>query len=331
MSRNRNSRSAGGPELFHYNPASPIPVHVQIEEQVKVALALGKLRPGDMLPSIRAVEDSTGVGRMLVRRAYQELQDAGLVRITHGRGAVVIGQRHPNGELTRKAEGMIQRIIGELRREGLEPVSFSRILHQRLLDEDARAPRIVCVDSSEVLARELGQQIQQTLGVNVTTYGIARLRRNRKSVTENIQVLVDYYYLSDVRRILAGRTHGIYPIALDYDPAFLERLRSLPLHSSILLLFYESSLKETGTLLAIDALLDRLKDRHFDVEVKALEAVGPLEKLARSRYHAVVVSNRVWDQHAATLERSPAKFVRLASRVNQPSLEEIRDRLGFVI
>lgn len=332
MSRIRNSSGSGaGQHLFHYNAASPIPAHVQIVEQVKVALALGNLRPGDMLPSIRNVEDTVGVGRMLVRRAYQSLQDEGLVRITHGRGAVVIGQRHASGELTRKAEAMIARIIADLRREGLEPVTFSRILHQRLLDQDARSPRLVCVDSSEVLARELGQQIQHTLGVNVTTYGIARLRRNRRSVTQDMQVLVDYYYLPDVRRILAGRTRGIYPIALDYDPAFIERLRSLPLHSSVLLLFYESSLKETGTLLAIDALIDRVKDRHFKVEIKALEHAGPLEKLARSRYEAVVVSNRVWDAWAETLERAPARFVRLASRVNQPSLEEIRDRLGFVI
>jgi hypothetical protein len=165
----------------------------------------------------------------------------------------------------------------------------------------------------------------------VTTYGIARLRRHRRSVSEDAQVLVDYYYLSDVRRILAGRTRGIYPIALDYDPSFVERLRSLPLQSKIVLLFYEASLKETGTLLAIDALLDRVKDRQFQVEIKALESAGPLAKLARARYEAVVVSNRVWDAHAETLERSPSRFVRLASRVNHPSLEEIRGRLGFVI
>jgi DNA-binding transcriptional regulator YhcF (GntR family) len=330
VSRSNNSWSGGG-YLFHYNAASPIPVHVQIEEQVKVALALGKLRPGDMLPSIRNVEDRVGVGRMLVRRAYQELQDAGLVRITHGRGAVVIGQRRANGALTQKSEAMIQRMVADMRREGLEPVTFSRVLHQRLLEEDARSPRVVCVDSSEVLARELGQQIQLMLGVNVTPFGIARLRRYRKRVTDDTQVLVDYYYLSDVRRILTGRTRGIYPIALDYDPSFVERLRSLPLHSSVLLLFYERSLKETGTRLAIDALIDRLKDRHFKIEIKAIEAVGSLERLARARYEVIVVSNRVWDGHTETLERWPAKFVRLASRVNQPSLDEVRDRLGFVI
>lgn len=331
MSREHNSSQGSRPHLFHYNATTGIPAHVQLEEQVKVALALGKLRPGDVLPSIRHVEDELGVGRMLVRKAYQRLQDAGLLRIIHGRGAVVTGQARTNGRVIDKAEAMILRLVPELRREGLDPVTFSRILHQRLLEEDARAPRLLCVDSSEVLARELGQQIQESLGVHVRSSGIARLQRTRKSVTPEIQVLVDYYYLADVRRILAGRTQGIYPISLDYDPAFVERVTSLPLGSDVLLLFYASSLKETGTLLAIDALLDRVKDRKFRIDTKALEKAGPLEKLARSKHEAVIVSNRVWDAHGAILERHPKKFLRLASRVNHQALDAIRDRLGFLL
>ena len=296
-----------------------------------MALALGKLRPADVLPSIRHVEDEIGVGRMLVRKAYQRLQDAGLLRIIHGRGAVVTGQARGNGRAMAKAEVIIERLVPELRREGLDPVTFSRILHQRLLDDDARAPRMLCVDSSDVLAAELGRQIQEILGVHVRTTGMAGLRRIRRTVTPETQVLVDYYYLSDVRRILAGRVSGIYPIALDYDAAFVERVSSLPLGSSILLLFYASSLTETGTLLAIDALLDRVKDRNFRIDVKPLEEVGPLGKVVRSRYDAVIVSNRVWDAHAILLEQHPGKFLRLASRVNQQSLDAVRDRLGFVL
>src|SRR6476646_90025 len=181
--------------ILHFNPAVRIPAHVQLEEQVKVALALGKLRPGDLLPSIRNVEDELGVGRMLVRKAYQQLQDAGLVRIIHGKGAVVTGQARANGRVTEKAEALIQRVLAELRSEGLDPVTFARILHQRLLEDDARAPRILCIDSSEVLARELGDQIQQALGVHVRAMSVPKLRRYRASVTADTQVLVDYYYL----------------------------------------------------------------------------------------------------------------------------------------
>lgn len=317
--------------LLHYNATVGIPAHVQIEEQVKVALALGKLRPGDLLPSIRQVEDELSVGRMLVRKAYQQLQDAGLVRIMHGRGAVVTGQARANGRVAEKAEGHIQRLLTDLRRDGLDPVTFSRLLHQRLLAEDARTPRILCVDWSDSLAQELGEQIQQALGVRVRTMGLARLRRLRGSITRDIQVLADYYYLADVRRILGRRAGGIYPVSWDYDAAFIERIRSLPLGSSILLLFYERSLKEQGTLLVIDALLDRVKEREFKVDVKAVTSAKALAMQAQSRYAAVIVSNRVWDEHSAVLERHPDRFWRLSSRVNQQSLETIRDRLGFVL
>jgi GntR family transcriptional regulator len=322
---------AAGMAFLHYNPAARIPAHVQLEEQVKVALALGKLRPGDLLPSIRQVEDALGVGRMLVRKAYQQLQAAGLVRVIHGRGAVVTGQARANGHVTAKAEALIQRLLTELRRDGLDPVSFARILHQRLMAEDARVPRILCVDSSDVLARELGRQIQQALGVHVRSMGLPRLRRQRGSIASETQVLVDYYYLADVRRILKGRAGGIYPVSWDYDAAFLERVRSLPIGSRILLLFFARSLKEQGTLLAIEALLDRLEEREFKVDVKAVETVRPLAKLTRSRYEAVIVSNRVWDEHAALLERYPDTFWRLSSRLNHQSLDAVRDRLGFVL
>jgi GntR family transcriptional regulator len=317
--------------LFHHDPEAGLPAHVQLKEQVKVALALGSLRPGDLLPSIRKVEEDIGVGRMLVRKAYQQLQDAGLVRIIHGKGAVVIGQPRANGRLTAKAEAIITRLVASLHKQGLDPVSFSRLLQQRLVANDFRAPRILYVDSSEVLARELGQQLQQALGVHVRTTSVARLREQRQSITRETQVLVSYYYLEDVRRSVGRRTTRILPVSWDYDPAFVERLRSLPLGSSVLLLYYEASLREAGTRLAIDALLDRLKEREFAVDVKAVEQAGRLASLARSRYDAIVVSNRVWDEHAAVLEKSPDRFWRLSSRLNPQSLEAVRDELGFVI
>ena len=317
--------------LFHYDAEAGIPAHVQLKEQVKVALALGSLRPGDLLPSIRKVEEDLGVGRMLVRKAYQQLQDAGLVRIIHGKGAMVTEQPRANGRLTVKAEEVIQKLVETLRKKGLDPVSFSRLLQQRLLAEDFRAPRILCVDSSEVLARELGQQLQQALGVHVRTTSVPLLRKQRSTITPETQVLVSYYYLEDVRKIVGRRTQRILPVSWDYDAAFVERLRSLPLGSKVLLLYYEASLREQGTRLAIDALLDRVKEREFVVDVKAVEQVGRLGALARSRYDAIVVSNRVWDEHAAVLEKSPERFWRLSSRLNPQALEAVRDELGFVV
>src|SRR5580698_9044387 len=57
---------------------SPLPPHAQIQEKIKLALLLGRLRPGDTLPSIREVEKETGISRNVVRKAYLELQTLGV-------------------------------------------------------------------------------------------------------------------------------------------------------------------------------------------------------------------------------------------------------------
>jgi len=41
--------------LFRSNPASGVPVYLQLIEQVKHAIDIGALRPGDQLPAIRRV------------------------------------------------------------------------------------------------------------------------------------------------------------------------------------------------------------------------------------------------------------------------------------
>ncbi len=249
---------------------------MQLEEQVKVALALGKLRPGDMLPSIRQVEDELGVGRMLVRRPISSCRTRGSCGSFMAAAPSSPVRHAPTGG-HRQDRDADSADLSRMRRDGLDPVTFARILHQRLMAEDARVCRAFSASIRATCSRaSWASRSSRRSACNVRTDGLAAAAAQPQGVTSDTQVLVDYYYLADVRRLLKGRAGGIYPVALDYDPSFLERVRSLPLGSPVLLLFFESSLKETGTLLAIDALLDRLRDREFEVEVKAVEKVGAL-------------------------------------------------------
>jgi GntR family transcriptional regulator len=58
----------------------------QIVEQVKHALATGVLRPGDQLPSIRALAEQLRINRNTVAKAYGELEHEGVVATEQGRG-----------------------------------------------------------------------------------------------------------------------------------------------------------------------------------------------------------------------------------------------------
>ena len=64
------------------NIHSSVPAYEQIEYHVRLALASGRLKAGDRLPSINTLTEQLGVNANTVVRAYQDLTYMG---ITHGR------------------------------------------------------------------------------------------------------------------------------------------------------------------------------------------------------------------------------------------------------
>jgi len=71
---------------MHVNPSSGFPLYLQIESQVKQALAAGALKPGDALPSVRKLAGDLGINPNTVARAYQNLERDGVIRTVPGGG-----------------------------------------------------------------------------------------------------------------------------------------------------------------------------------------------------------------------------------------------------
>lgn len=68
---------------------SPVTLEEQIRSAVRQLIALGKLREGDPLPSVRQLAGDLSVHWNTVARAYRRLQDDGLLAVGKGRGVVV--------------------------------------------------------------------------------------------------------------------------------------------------------------------------------------------------------------------------------------------------
>lgn len=78
--------------ILRIDPASPKPVYQQIVDQVKYAVATGRLAPGDRLDPIRDVAVATRVNRNTIARAYLELEREGVIRTRVGQGSFVLGE-----------------------------------------------------------------------------------------------------------------------------------------------------------------------------------------------------------------------------------------------
>lgn len=77
--------------LLDVDPQSGFPIYVQLVEGVRHALAVGTLRPGERLPTVRALAKELAVAPNTVVKAYNELQRAGLIESRPGVGTVVVG------------------------------------------------------------------------------------------------------------------------------------------------------------------------------------------------------------------------------------------------
>lgn len=74
---------------FRIERRSGIATYLQIVQQVKQALRLGLLAPGDKLPTAKEVVAATAINPNTVLKAYRELDREGLVEARPGLGTFV--------------------------------------------------------------------------------------------------------------------------------------------------------------------------------------------------------------------------------------------------
>jgi len=78
--------------MFTINPADPAPIWKQIEEGMRRLIALGALKPGAPVPSMRDLARDLRVNPNTVSRAYQRLTEGGVLSVRRGEGTFVADQ-----------------------------------------------------------------------------------------------------------------------------------------------------------------------------------------------------------------------------------------------
>ncbi len=126
--------------LIVVDPHSGVPVYRQVMDQIKFHIASGLLRPGDELPSTRALSSELGVNPMTISKAYSYLEHEQVVERRPGRPLVV--KQVGAGQLRdRKIEQLRESLaptITMIRQLGIEPEDAMKLFDQ-MLDEDSPA------------------------------------------------------------------------------------------------------------------------------------------------------------------------------------------------
>jgi GntR family transcriptional regulator len=97
---------------FQLDIKSGVPFYRQIIDQVKSAIASGRLEPGQRLPTVRQLSVDLSINPNTVGRAYTELELTGLVETQMGSGTFVGHQTVDQDEVERRR--MLDQICQEL-------------------------------------------------------------------------------------------------------------------------------------------------------------------------------------------------------------------------
>jgi len=107
--------------MIEIDPASPIPRYLQIVQQIRRLVALGALRPGERLPTVRELAVLARVNRNTAARAVHRLESEGLVRTQVGQGTFVAAAPEPVDRARREesVDEMIDRLLIEAHTLGM--------------------------------------------------------------------------------------------------------------------------------------------------------------------------------------------------------------------
>jgi GntR family transcriptional regulator len=106
------------------NVRSDLPIYLQIFEQMRQQVASGELKPGDQLPTVRALAADLRVNFNTVARAYRMLDEAHIISTQQGRGTYILNESPPEtGESFRAVslEALTQRFLEETSQLGFTP------------------------------------------------------------------------------------------------------------------------------------------------------------------------------------------------------------------
>lgn len=114
---------------------SGLPIYTQIVNQVQSQLANGILKPGDQLPTVRALAEELRINFNTVARAYRILDEARIISTQQGRGTYITEIPPPDVTENLRRESLSEltgRFIGEAFRLGFSEREVSQMVRDRL-------------------------------------------------------------------------------------------------------------------------------------------------------------------------------------------------------
>jgi len=107
--------------LISIDSRDATPIYAQLERGLRAAIATGRLRAGDQLPTVRQLAVDLQINANTVARVYAELERAGVIETRRGVGSFVCASpaaAQPRHEAARRLREFATKVLADAGRVG---------------------------------------------------------------------------------------------------------------------------------------------------------------------------------------------------------------------
>ena len=181
---------------FWFSHSADVSIRDQLVRQVSLGILSGELRPGEKLPSIRALAARFDLHRNTVSSAYRQLEAENWISIRQGSGAYVraSGRNVPPAKKQALGSGMIDKLLDQLVQCAQQAGIAAPDLMARLEHSLKQPPQLLLVEADPEL-------------VNIVLFEIAAAGRTPPEVCR----LAPEHFAAELQGRLDGRTAVVLP------------------------------------------------------------------------------------------------------------------------
>lgn len=119
--------------MLTVDPSDPTPLYAQLDRGIRAAIASGKLKVGDRLPTVRQLAVDLRINANTVARVYAELERAGVLATQRGIGTFVRQAPAPPSasskrDRERELRPLVDRLLADAAAIGITPADVIRYL-----------------------------------------------------------------------------------------------------------------------------------------------------------------------------------------------------------
>jgi GntR family transcriptional regulator len=210
------------------NSKSHVPVHVQLEGQIKHLILTGSFEVGSRLPSIRAMAGFLRVNRNTVARVFSDLEREGYVESRRGSGVYVV--EPPVGAEDTMRQDVLERVMNLAAAHDVPVEDLAYALLARAGVRPREKTRILFVECTRAELDQFSEELEEQLPVEVEKVLIEDLPEKLSGVEDPPWRLAvtTFFHIHEVQELVEPR--GMEAVALLAEATLesLQRLMELP-------------------------------------------------------------------------------------------------------